>query len=338
MTSFYGRFTRDEPPAQWGDTVNAVETLGYTLANALYWVDDYKTTYADERTFTRFLQSYSRGMGRGRLTREAKLRQERPCRGLLLSTGETMLEGEASVLSRLLTLEVPPWEQRDPGGKALAEADALRHLLPGFTARFAAWVARHVEQGGFEKRLEREFATSVSGYQAKLNTLPGQKANTGRVVQNWAVLVTVYRLIRAFLESENADHLLPGWQDVIAHTLQAVRQERAGDLFLNLLEQLLGGGQALVDNLHAPREPVPGIPTVGYRDTEYVYLLPDIALQTVNRVHALHFTSAAIGAQLREDGWLVPGSAQDRLAVQIRVRGSRAWLWRLKTEALGGGD
>ena len=92
MTSLYGTFHRDTPPAQWGDTVNTVELLGYALADALYWVDDFKHIYADRRTFTRFLQSYSREMGRGRLTREAQLRQDRPCRGHILSTGETTIE------------------------------------------------------------------------------------------------------------------------------------------------------------------------------------------------------------------------------------------------------
>ncbi len=148
MSSFYGTFSRDTPPSQWGDTINTVEAMGYPLADALYWVDDYKNIYADERTFTRFLQSYSRGMGRGRLTREAKLRQERPCRGTILSTGETMLEGEASVLSRMLVLDVPPWEQRDPGGQMLAQADALRQYLPGFTVALVAWIAHQVEENG----------------------------------------------------------------------------------------------------------------------------------------------------------------------------------------------
>ena len=73
LSSFYGEFSRDTPPAQWGDTINTVETLGYPLADAIFWVDDYKSIYVDERTFTRFLQAYSRGMGRGRLTREAKV-------------------------------------------------------------------------------------------------------------------------------------------------------------------------------------------------------------------------------------------------------------------------
>ncbi len=110
-------------------------------------MDDYKSIYADEKTFTRFLQSYSRGMGRGRLTREAKVRQEKPCRGLILSTGETTIEGEMSVIARMLVLEVPPWEQRDPDGQALSQAEDLRDKLPGFTAHFASWVAKQLESG-----------------------------------------------------------------------------------------------------------------------------------------------------------------------------------------------
>ncbi len=205
MSSFYGTFSRDTPPAQWGDTINTVEAMGYPLANALYWVDDYKSIYADERTFTRFLQSYSRGMGRGRLTREAKLRQERPCRGLVLSTGETVLEGEASVLSRMLVLDVPPWEHRDPGGLLLAQADLLRQHLSGFTVQFAAWIAQQVEEHDLIADISRRFTNNVNGYRKKLAALGGSQANTGRIIQNWAVLVTVYQLLRKFLETHEAD-------------------------------------------------------------------------------------------------------------------------------------
>jgi len=151
----------------WGDTINTVEILGYPLADALYWVDDYKHIYADERTYTRFLQSYSRGMGRCRLTREAKLREERPCRGLILSTGETTIDGEASVLSRMLVIDVPPWEHRDPNGEKLLTADALRDKLPGFTAHFASWVARQLDEGNFKSELASRFSQNVIGYNTK---------------------------------------------------------------------------------------------------------------------------------------------------------------------------
>ncbi len=57
MTSFYGKFMRDTPPAQWGDTVNTVEGFGLRAwLMHLFWVDDWKSCYADEKTFTRFLQ------------------------------------------------------------------------------------------------------------------------------------------------------------------------------------------------------------------------------------------------------------------------------------------
>jgi hypothetical protein len=334
MSSFYGVFSRDTPPSQWGDTINTVEAMGYPLADALYWVDDYKSIYADERTFTRFLQSYSRGMGRGRLTREAKLRQERPCRGLLLSTGETVLEGEASVLSRMLVLDVPPWEHRDPGGKLLAQADQLRQHLSGFTVEFAAWIARQVEENDLMADIARRFTTSAEGYRKKLAMLGGAQANTGRIVQNWAVLVTVYQLLRKFLEEKEAEEVLPGWQDVILETAQAVRQERASQVFLDLLGQLLAGGQAMIDDdMHNPREPAPGVAKVGYRDGEYVYLLPEIAHKEICKVQPLRFTTTAIGAQLKEEGLLLPGT--NNLTVQRRIRGGTSRFWRLKSEILG---
>lgn len=337
MSSFYGAFSRDTPPAQWGDTINTVEALGYPLASALYWVDDYKSIYADERTFTRFLQSYSRGMGRGRLTREARLRQERPCRGTLLSTGETVLEGEASVLSRMLVLDVPPWEHRDPGGDALERADLMRPHLSGFTVKFAAWIAQQVEEGDLINRLAREFALSVSGYRDKLKASGMAMSNTGRVIQNWAVLVTVYRLLREFLTAHDADDVLPGWQDVIVETAQSVRQERASEVFLNNLSQLLASGDVmLATDTRNPEEPRPGTTLVGYRDAQYIYLLPEVAFREVNRVQPLRFNVAAIGSQLREDGVLVPLDGDRHLTIQIRVRGNRARVWRLNARFLSG--
>jgi len=336
MTSFYGDFTRDTPPAQWGDTVNTVEALGYTLADALYWVDDYKTVYADERTFTRFLQSYSRGMGRGRLTREAKLRQDRPCRGLLLSTGETTIEGEASVLARMLVLEVPPWERRDPAGAKLRHAESVRHHLPAFTAAFIRWIAGKADAGTLTADISARYESNSIGYREKLHSQLGRQANTGRMVNNWAVLVTVYQMLREFLIEHDADEGLPHWQDSIVQTVQAVQQERAGRVFLDLLGQLLAGGQCVIDELSPsgiPGSYTPGTVVVGYREGGFLYLLPDLVLREINRTHPLRFSKLAIGSQLREDGLLIPG--KDNLTVQKSVRGHVIRVWRMKPESVG---
>jgi hypothetical protein len=319
------------PPGQWGDTVNTVEALGYSLADALYWVDDYKTIYADERTFTRFLQSYSRGMGRGRLTREAKLRQERPCRGHILSTGETTLDGEASILARMIVLKVAPWGERDPGGQKLLKAHQLRGYLSGFTVQFAQWIARQIEHSQLTTSLSQGFASSTRGYQDKLASKGLQPSAVGRLIQNWAVLVTTYRLLRAFLMERDADDVLPAWGDMILDGAQAMREERAGLLFLDGLQQLLASGELmLVTDLRQPEESRPGTTIVGYRDGQHALILPDVAYRAVARIHPLKFNTAAIGAQLQEDGWLIPGT--NSLTVQRRVRGIPTRFWQLKPD------
>lgn len=332
MVSFYGDFARDSPPAQWGDTINTVEALGYSLADALYWVDDYKTIYADTRTFSRLMQSYSRSMGRGRLTREAKLRHEKPCRGLILSTGETTIEGEASVLSRMLVIDVPPWEHRDPQGLMLTQADALRHNLSGFTAHFVSWLAKQLETGELQDKIAHHYEQNVEGYRANLRSkMKGSHANTGRLVGNWAVLVTVYQLLSKFISDMDDDYLLPAWQDFIVETVQIVREERASEVFLNVLGQLLASGEiTLGEDRQSPVDPPPGTTIVGYRDEQFIHLLPEVAYRAVNRVQALKFTTAAIGSQLREDGWLVTTGGDRHLTVRLQVRSTMTRVWRLK--------
>jgi hypothetical protein len=334
LSSFYGQFSRDTPPAQWGDTVNMVELLGYPLSDALYWVDDYKDIYADTRTFTRFMQSYSRNLGRGRLTREAKVRREKPCRGLILSTGETSLEGEMSVASRMMSLEIPPWKQRDPEGQALQQAEALRDSLPGFTAHFASWVANQLDNGDLTEEIPSRFIQNLHDYNAQLTAKLGKNGHHDRAVKNWAVLLTVYQLLTRFLHEMDEEYLLPTWQDVIVENVRALREERASEVFLDLLGQLLAGGQIVIDeDMQHPREYPSGVTVVGYRDDRYVYLLPEIAFKEVNKVQTIHFNTTAIGMQLREDGILIPGKTN--LSTQKSVRGSVVRLWRLKSEVLG---
>jgi len=275
-------------------------------------------------------------MGRGRLTREAKLRQERPCRGLLLSTGETTIEGEASILSRMLVIEVSPWEQRDPGGVKLAQADALRRHLSAFTATFAGWLAAKADTGTLNNDMASRFEGNAAGYRAKLAQQRGKHANTGRMVGNWAVLVSVYQLLYEFLCERDAEEGCPPWQDVIVETLRAVQQERAGRMFLNVVEQLLASGQGVILSLPMSEEAKPGVTIIGYQDAHYLYLLPEIAYREATRVTPLKFSAAAIGSQLKEEGLLMAGSSENHLSIQLRVQGHRVRVWRFRAELLSG--
>ena len=233
--------------------------------------------------------------------------------------------------------KIPPWEKRDPGGVALAKAEALREHLPGFTSYFTRWIAGKADDVELQKVLSSGFASNSKGYREKLSWQGSKSANTGRIVQNWAVLATVYQLLRDFMAEYDAVQLLPLWEDNIGEMVQAVQGERAGQLFLDVLGQLLASGSCRLETLGREfHDPVPGSTIVGYRDERFAYLLPNVALNHVNRAQTIHFNSSAIAGQLKEDGVLVASGSDNHHGVQIRINGSRVRVWRLKAESLGG--
>jgi len=188
------------------------------------------------------------------------------------------------------------------------------------------------DEGTLVRELENRFESNVKGYRDNLTSKLGRQTNTGRMVQNWAVLVTVYQMLSRFLSEMDANYLLPAWQDAIVESVRTLRQERASEVFLDILGQLIAGGQAVIDDdMKNPREYPPGVTVIGYKDEGFVYLLPEIAHREVNRVQPLRFTVTAIGMQLREDGILIPGP--NNLSVQKRVRGGRVRFWQLTCES-----
>jgi hypothetical protein len=159
------------------------------------------------------------------------------------------------------------------------------------------------------------------------------------VIQNWAVLLTVYGLLHEFLIERQADATLPLWRDCLSETVQAVQQERAGRQFLDLLGQLIAGGSCVLEPLR-PDPHNPDLATkatiVGYRDERYVYLLPNVALREVEKMQPIHFTATAISGQLKEDGILIDSGSDAHRGVQIRVRETRVRVWRLRGDCFGG--
>lgn len=144
------------------------------------------------------------------------------------------------------------------------------------------------------------------------------------------MLVTVYQLLSRFIDEVDGEYLLSTWQDSIIETVQIVREERASEVFLNVLGQLLASGEVMLsEDRQNPIEPPPGTTIIGYRDEQFIHLLPEVAYRAVNRVQTLKFTTAAIGTQLREDGWLVTNDGDRHLTVRMKVRGSMTRMWRL---------
>jgi len=174
----------------------------------------------------------------------------------------------------------------------------------------------------------------VTDYNVKIAAQMGKQNAHDRVVKNWAALVTVYQVLERFIAEQGSDYVLPTWEDCLVESLRTVQDERASEVFLNVLGQIVGSGQAAIDDdMRHPRDYPPGVTVVGYRHEGFVYLMPDVALREVNKIQPLKFNAYAIGSQLKEDGLLIPGKRN--LTVQRSVRGSVIRLWRLKSDILG---
>ncbi len=176
-----------------------------------------------------------------------------------------------------------------------------------------------------------DFEQNSKGYRKKLAAKLGRQANSGRMIGNWAVLVTVYQMLSRFWDEMEVEEPLKPWQDTLFETIQRVQQERASDGFVQALNELLASGEAVLTQAKLPEEARPGVTVVGHEEGTYIYLLPEIAYRETMRIRPLKFSAAAIGSQLKEEGWLVPGSSESHLTVQLRVR-----VWRLKADLFSG--
>jgi hypothetical protein len=107
-------------------------------------------------------------------------------------------------------------------------------------------------------------------------------------------------------------------------------------VFIAALEELLASGEAVLASVQVPQDGQPGVSIVGYRDAHFVYLLPEISYREIQRIRPLHFSATAIGSQLKEDGWLMTNANESHLTVQIRIRGNRVRVWRLKASLFSG--
>jgi hypothetical protein len=102
---------RENLPAAWSSTGNALEAFAFQAKDALLVIDDFapqgnasdvaRLHAAADRVF----RAAGNHAGRGRLDSTAKLRESKPPRGLILSTGEDIPKGH-SIRARLLILEV----------------------------------------------------------------------------------------------------------------------------------------------------------------------------------------------------------------------------------------
>ena len=238
LDEFYGWFQQAPRPGFTKATVSAwrvsLEARGLGCGS----VDVARYHAAADRVF----RAAGNHAGRGRLDSTTRLREPKPPRALILSTGEEIPRGQ-SVRARLLILEV---SKGSINNSALAECqrDALAGLYAASMAGYLQWLAGRYDQAraGFEGKVSEHRS------EAMLN------AAHARTPEILASLQAAFELYLEFcVKSDAIDVLEAGrladrcWEALCeAAASQAKHQAETEPTarFLSLLRSLLSSGRA----------------------------------------------------------------------------------------------
>ncbi len=348
-------------PGAWSGTANAVETLAFLAKDAFLTVDDFAPQSAVDgmrlqREADRLLRAQGNAAGRVRLHSDASLRAARPPRGLILSTGEDVPQGQ-SLRARLLTLEMPAGAMRWQGVTA-CQKDAATELYAQALSGFVRWLAPQyddVRRGlGSEMEALREQATRE-----------GQHRRTPGIVASLAVGLNHFLRYAeeiGALDAQGAKALFRrAWNSLgEAAAAQDEYQEQAEPTgqFLAALRAILTSGQAHVATTHGGCPALtPGAwgwrvtdeggamrpqgRRIGWVDKEDLLLQPEAAYAEVQK----HLRDAGGGLpvslptlqrRLAETGLLATETRGGKRRLRMRrvIEGGRRDVLAIPTEAL----
>jgi hypothetical protein len=364
-------------PANWTSTANAIEMLAFSAKDAILTIDDFNPTgtitavaqmhQAAERVFR---AQGNRG-GRLRLNCNAELREGKPPRGLILSTGEDTPRGE-SLRARFLALDVAPGDlgpkppapgQPPPPNPKLtacqkaADAGLYAQAMSGFVR----WLApRYAE---VRARLKDEHA------ELRSRATTAAHARTPSMVAD--ITLGLRYMLRYAMEvgavtkeehDEHADLGTRGIADAASRQRAALHDANPVDKFLALLASAIASGRAHIADRQGGEpgrartwgwaertmgvgnnqrtEWIPGGRCVGWLAGTDLFLEPEAAYAEVQRLageqgESFTVTSRALFKRLDERGLLVTKDVErERLTVRKQVQGATRPVLHLRVESV----
>lgn len=217
--SHYGRFERSSLPANFTSTVNAVEGMLHAAKDTLLVIDDYAPP-ADRRArdqmeglVHRLLRAVGDNRGRQRMTADAKLRGEKPARGMPLVTAELRPAGVQSAEARTFTVQ---WERGAVNLDRLTRAqEEDAPYYPTAMAGYLAWLAPQLDAlrttlPGWVRAKGRELAQAA-------RVEHGRVAETGaKLLAGWGAFIAYAEAVGAVSTEQAAAYMERARRAVIA--------------------------------------------------------------------------------------------------------------------------
>ena len=364
LAALYQRFfgalmDRLHLPGAWSSTGNALETLAFHAKDVLLVVDDFaphgsandvaKYHAAADRVF----RAAGNRAGRGRLDSSANLREPKPPRALILSTGEEIPRGH-SIRARLLILEIPKSAIKTSDLTA-CQSDAQAGLYAETMGGFIQWIAGRYEE------VRTAFGRKVAACRSRA-LLDVAHARTPDMVANLQAAFELYLdfgVEAGALEATERVRLAGRCWDALSEAAAAQAKHHAATeptaRFLTVLRSLLASGRAhLASRTGGEPDTEPGAcgwvdnagvvfrrgECIGWAEGGDIYLEPTAAYRAVQVAASAAGESLSVSEQtlrkrLHEKGLLASvDEARQTLTVRRMINGSAVSVLHLSRDTV----
>ncbi|WP_437723630.1 DNA polymerase [Sorangium sp. So ce861] len=350
--SHYGLFDHKTLPLSWTSTANAIEAHLFTMKDMLVPIDDYVPKSADpgdefHKKAAQVFRSIGNGNARQRLGRDLRLRQSRPPRALVITTGEQLPEG-GSIRARLVTIRM---RREDVDLAKLKHMQQARSRLPHALRAYIEWILPRLDSIRMEAAaihekyaaaLQRRADVHLRAPEAMAHLLVGAHYFAEFAVHMGALDATgagaYIEKVKAALVANSRDQA------------QLATEMKPSQRFLAVLKSLLMQGRVGLVATHlrlAKNEGNGTVPTscevgggrnIGWVDDKCVYLVPEAAYESfVQALKAMNepmsLDQQAFWAQLVEEGLASKGDGKN-LHPKRRVGGGRPRVVELPRRCL----
>jgi hypothetical protein len=346
-------------PAGWSSTANALESLAFSAKDALLTVDDFAPggTATDvarlHAAADRLFRAQGNNSGRQRMRADTSLREPKPPRGLILSTGEDVPRGQ-SIRARLLVVEMAG-DDLDWSGLAVHQQNAA-------SGRFAEALA------GFVQYLAGEGAAFRAEHRTRVRRLRDEATRSDQhrrtpviiaeLAAGWDAFLTFANACGAITAEESGALHRRTWQALGAAAAAQAAHQRAAEpagRFIELLRAAFVSGRAHVASAYGTgpadhslwgwrevdtrdgTELRPLGNQIGWVSGEDLYLEPAAAFAIAQRLaqetgEGFAITMRTLHKRLSERGFLksVP-ETRESLAIRKVLAGQRRNVLHLDT-------
>lgn len=295
LAHFGKNFSASRLPANFHDTASTLRKKAFLLKDAPLLVDDLHPTAdpRERRTMDGAAQNMARAWGdlaeRGRMRSDLTLQTAQPPRGLGLMTGEDLPDVGASGVARFYLVDV----HRDAIRITPQLTDLQRRASAGALAAsmrtFIEWLIPQAD--ALPEALRRAWEDLRA--QAR-DALPGAHDRQPPAVAHLALgYQMMLRCMHAHgvLTQDQVDRMTAEAFEVLVAGARNQRRDLQGespvDLFLSTLDELEASGAVEVCERESITggwtNPRPDAHRVGFRDEDFLYLIPSAAYGAVNR-------------------------------------------------------